>query len=106
MRAGSLVQLIAIDRPGSTVDDYGSEVVGWTAVTTTRAQLVQASTEEFLRSFGTSSEISTIFRTRFINGLTLSDRITHNGNRFDLVEIKEIGRRKGLELRCKAAAGE
>ena len=100
MRAGKLDKTISIERLGLTVDDYGTETEGWTNIATVRAQLVQSTTEEFLRSFGNTSETAVVFRIRYRDGLKVADRVTMQGQAFDLKEIKELGRRDGLELRC------
>lgn len=103
MRAGKLDKTINIERLGRTVDDYGTETEGWTPVASVRAQLVQASTEEFMRSAGSISETAIVFRVRYRDDLTTSDRVTHQGQAYDVKEIKELGRREGLDLRCVAA---
>ena len=105
MRAGKLDKLITIDRLSRTVDDYGTETEGWTPVASVRAQLVQSTTEEFMHSFGSSSEAATIFRIRHRDDLLSSDRVTYRGQSYDVKEIKELGRREGLDLRCVAAGG-
>jgi SPP1 family predicted phage head-tail adaptor len=102
MRAGKLDKTISIDRLSRTVNDYGTEVEAWTPVTTVRAQLVQSSTEEFMRSAGSIAETAVVFRVRFRDDLTTSDRVTHRGQAYDVKEIKELGRREGLDLRCVA----
>lgn len=105
MRAGKLDKSISIDRLSRTVNDYGTEVEAWAPVATVRAQLVQASTEEFMRSAGSISETAVVFRVRYREDLATSDRVTHQGQAYDVKEIKELGRRAGLDLRC-VAAGE
>jgi len=103
MRAGKLDKTITIERAATTVDDYGTPAEGWTTVATVRAQLIQSTTEEFMSAGGANSETATIFRIRHMDGLTLADRVTYNARAFDLKEIKELGRREGLDLRCVAA---
>lgn len=102
MRAGKLDREITIQRFTSTVDDDGTPVQDWTDVATVRAEIVQASTEEFIRGFGASDETVIIFLTRWLDGITNADRIVYVGNSHNIKETKEIGRRKGLELRCVA----
>ncbi|PZU23797.1 MAG: head-tail adaptor protein [Shinella sp.] len=105
MRAGKLDRTIRIDAYSSgTPDDYGTVTAGWTALATLRAQIVQASTEEFIRAYGASDEEVIIFRTRFLDGVTNADRIHYDGGDFNIKEVKEIGRRKGLELRAVRSA--
>lgn len=105
MRAGKLDNTIEVVRPGGWVDDgygnleQGEEVI----VATLRAQVMQASTEEFIRAWGASSETAIIFRIRHVDGVLLSDKVRHDGRDLNLKEIKPIGRRRGLELRCVAS---
>lgn len=105
MRAGKLDRIIEVQRLSRTVDDYGTETEAWTPVATLRAQLVQSSTEEFMNSFGSSAETATVFRIRYRDDLLTSDRVTYRGQSYDVKEIKELGRREGLDLRCVAAGG-
>jgi head-tail adaptor len=46
-----------------------------------------------------------IFRIRYLAGVTTAHRIVFGDIRFDIVEVKELGRRKALELRCVERAG-
>jgi SPP1 family predicted phage head-tail adaptor len=104
MRAGKMDRTITIQAFTNTVDDFGTPIETWTDKATLRAQLIQASTEEFIRASGASDETVIIFRTRWLSGVTNADRIEHEGELFNLKEVKEIGRRKGLELRAVRAA--
>lgn len=105
MRAGKLDRQITIERLTTETDDYGTPVPSWSPLAVVRAQRIHASTEEFLRSFGASTEGAVVFRVRHIDGLTLADRVTDDGSVFDLKEIRELDRRQGLELRCLATGG-
>lgn len=105
MRAGKLDRSITIERVTTTVDDFGTPVSGWATVATVRAQRIQSTTEEFMRAFGASSETAVIFRIRHMDGLILADRVKEGSAIFDVKEIKELGRREGLELRCTATEG-
>lgn len=106
MRAGKLDRTITIQWYDETnVDDYGTPSPDWKDRATVRVQIVQQSTEEFIRGFGASDETAIIFRTRWLDGVTNADRISYGGVLHNLKEVKEIGRRKGLELRCVAAGG-
>jgi SPP1 family predicted phage head-tail adaptor len=102
MRAGKLDKTIEIQRHTLSVDDYGTQTEGWATAATVRAQVMQSTTEEFLRSFGTTSDIAIIFRIRHMEGLTPTDRVQFNGQAYNLNEVKELGRRAGLDLRCVA----
>lgn len=105
MRAGKLDRVIRIDRYSTSgIDGYGSPAPAWEALATLRAQMLQSGTEEFIRN-GAIDETIVIFRTRYLDGVTTADRVHHAGRYYNIKEIKEIGRRNGLELRA-IATGE
>lgn len=103
MRAGTMDKLITIQRFTSTVDDFGTPVETWTDVAGLRAQIVTASTDEFIRN-GAEAETVIVFRVRYLDSITTADRIVYGGQPFNIKETTEIGRRKGLELRCVRVA--
>jgi SPP1 family predicted phage head-tail adaptor len=104
MRAGKLDKTIVIQRRGETVDEYGTVTEGWTDFDTLRAQVITSSTEEFLQSAGTTGKTAIVFRIRHRDGIVLTDRVAYRGQAFDIKEVKELGRRDGLDLRCIAGA--
>lgn len=102
MRSGKLDRVITIQaNTGPSTDEYGTPIEGWVSVETLRAQLIQASTEEFIRGYGETSDTAIIFRTRYLASVTTDHRIEYDGEHLNIREVKEIGRRKGLELRCE-----
>lgn len=103
MRAGSLDRTITVQRGGEVQDEYGGVTSGWTDLATVRAQLLQSSTSEFMEAGGEQAERTVAFRIRWIAGLRNADRVQFEGVFFDVLEVKEIGRRRGLEIRCKGA---
>lgn len=103
MRTGKLDRVIRIDTYSAGVpDDFGTVHPGYVELATVRAQIIQASTEEFQRAYGASGETAIIFRTHYLDGVSTDDRIVFDGADFNIKEVKEIGRRAGLELRCVA----
>lgn len=101
MRAGRLDRTIILQRFASAPDDFGTPIETWSDVAMLRAEIVQASTGEFIRG-GVVEETVVVFRTRWLAGVTNADRILYEGAAFDVKETKEIGRRRGLEVRCLA----
>ncbi|MEW9838092.1 phage head closure protein [Mesorhizobium marinum] len=101
MRAGKLDRTITIQRAAETVAASGAVSSAWSDLATVRAAIVQSSAVEFIRAYGEAEETGTVFRIRYVAGLTLNDRVVLDGQAFNLVEMKEIGRRRGLELRCE-----
>lgn len=104
MRAGKLDRTIAIERLTETVTPTGSVVTAWTNIATVRAQIVTQSASEFLTGYGEAEAGTIVFRIRYIAGITTADRVSYGGQIYDLKEVAEIGRRRGLELRAVATA--
>jgi SPP1 family predicted phage head-tail adaptor len=100
LRAGAMDRIITIERMAATVDDFGATHEAWSPLITVHAQLIQSTAKEFIRDFGAASVTTCVFRIRYVAGLTLADRVTYDGKSYDVKEIGEIGRRRGLELRC------
>jgi head-tail adaptor len=86
MRAGKLDREILIERVSKSIDAYGTPVETWTTFATLRAELTEESATDF------------IFKTRFIDGISVLDRVKYAGTAHDIKELKETGRRKGLEI--------
>ncbi|MBC2884331.1 phage head closure protein [Ochrobactrum sp. CM-21-5] len=105
MRAGKLDKVITLQRTTYVDDGYGGQIPVNEDFATMRAQLVQANTEEFLRAWGASAETAVIFRTRYRADLNTKVRVVYEGDGYDIVELKPIGRNRGWELRCKARPG-
>lgn len=106
MRAGKLTKTLTIERATTTVDAYGTPAESWATIAVVRGQLIQSSTEEFMRNFGASSEIAAVFCIRYRDGIKVADRITCDGITYDLKEVKELGRREWLDLRVVAVGAD
>ena len=101
MKAGKMVHVIEIQQAATAVNDAGTPVQTWSKFATLRAELIEQSTEEFLRNAGDTSVTTLAFRTRYLAGVTDEHRVSFDGAAFDIDKIVTIGRRRGLELRCK-----
>ncbi|GGG62778.1 hypothetical protein GCM10011415_06440 [Salipiger pallidus] len=104
MRAGRMVHVIEVQQATTTINDAGTPVDSWEKLFTLRAELVEQSTEEFLRGAGDTQVTALAFRTRYLAGVTTKHRVSFDGEAYDIEEITSIGRRRGLELRCKAVS--
>lgn len=103
MRAGKLDREIQLQSFSNTVEADGTPVGAWANVPggNVRAELMHASTEEYQRAYGEGGNTAIIFRIRWLEGVTTDHRIQYAGTELNIREVKEIGRRKGLELRCE-----
>lgn len=101
MRAGKLDSTISIQRGTMVRDEGGGTEWTFVEVAKARAHVIQTSTEEFMRTWGQATDTITVFRTRWLDDIKTTDRIMFNGVPLNIVEMKPIARRRGLEIRCK-----
>jgi len=101
IRAGKLHNTILVQRSNETIDAAGVPSPSWSTIATLRAELVEFTDEEMIRAYGASSETSVVFRTWFRDGVELSDRILFRGEPFNIRSVKEIGRRREMEIRAE-----
>jgi len=110
MRAGSLDRTITIQSRSIVEDDEGEPVDTWVPVATVRARIAEASNAETqvtydkggrTRLIGDGGTASIVFRLRFLPDVTPDNRVVYEDRTFDVGEVREIGRRRGLELRCE-----
>jgi SPP1 family predicted phage head-tail adaptor len=105
MRAGQLDRIIEVqDFVAGEPNPWGEVEYTWATFATLRAQIIQETTEEFLRNYGVTAEQAIIFRTRYVEGISTLFRVQYEGRQFNIREVKEIGRRKGLDIRCVGLA--
>ena len=73
MKAGKLVHVITVQRFTSAPNEYGTPIEAWSDLATLRAEVVEQSTEEFIRAQGAAEESAIVFRTRFLAGIGNGD---------------------------------
>ena len=105
MRSGKLVHVIEVQRATTTISAAGTPSQTWTKTAVLRAEVVDRATQDFLENAGEASTSRVVFRTRFLNSLLTTDRIQFDGVTYEIEEISRIGRRSGLEIRCRQEAG-
>lgn len=101
MQAGKLDRLITIERGRKSMGDLHPCTL-WSVIAAPRAQLVRVADSEFATGFGEATAGEIVFRIRWREGITTADRIAYGGRHYEIKEIAEIGRRRGLELRAVA----
>ena len=102
MQSGKLNNLIELQRQTETVAASGAVSSTWATYATGRAELRQAGISEFLTTAIEGTENNAVFLIRWVSGVSVADRILHNGVAWNIVALAEIGRRRGLELRAVA----
>jgi SPP1 family predicted phage head-tail adaptor len=101
MRAGDLDRVITINAPTVTPDANGAPQTTWAQFAYLRAQLLSRSTAEIrLRELGEETGETTVFRIRWLDGITLAMQVAYNGDNYRILDVREIGRRIGQDLTC------
>lgn len=104
MKAGPLDRRVTIQRYTETRDEFNEPIMTWADLATVSARVVQQSGREFLSADQTQAERRVLFRLRWIDGVTVLDRVSYTGRLHNIQDVKELGRREGLELMTLAAA--
>lgn len=102
--AGRLDRRIDIHRVTESRDaTYGAVTETWAEwQTRVHAGLSQSSGREFLNTDQPASERRKVFLIRYLDGLTVRDRIVFDAANYDIKDIREIGRRRFQEVHCEA----
>ena len=103
MRAGDLDRRITIERVTITYSETGEPIETWNTLATRWAQVQQQSGREFFSGVQTVSERRVSFRIRWLEGLTVLDRVVCDSAVHDIQEVRRLGRKEGVELHTTAA---
>jgi SPP1 family predicted phage head-tail adaptor len=104
MRAGKLDRRLTIQRKVTTSSPSGEPIETWSPLAIVWGEARPVPGDE---KFGAQQLIATslmTFRIRWRPDLnvTVNDRISYSGRLWDLLDVREIGRREGLEIEAKA----
>lgn len=100
MQAGRLDRFITIEKLEEREDTDGAagEEI-WTEIAcNVPAQILSPKGTERFSSDQFSAQNILIFRIRWRDDLTVKHRIIYNDNTYDITFIKELGRKKGIEI--------
>ena len=101
MRAGALDRLITITSAANTYgdpDEYGVVPKLSAQPVPIRAELLEAQADDSEHASGRLTKSFLSFRLRFLENVRPGDKLTYDGRDFEIRTVKEIGRRKSLEL--------
>lgn len=101
--AGALDRRITVQRYIETRDPIFNSVVHIWAdhITDAPASVKTAAGREFLEGPQIVSERRAVFTIRFAD-VTVLDRVSFVGRLYNISDVREIGRRRFLELQCEA----
>lgn len=101
MRAGRLDRRIVIYRNFPTQSSSGAPVDSWQAAANVAASVKwDRGSERFVTQqiVGKSAVTFTIRYSSNVSGITVADRINFDGRDYDIRDVRELGRRKGIEI--------
>ena len=101
MRAGELDRRIGILRATTTQDAFNAAIETWSEVLSVWASKEDVSDGERFRAGGLSASRLTRFQVRWsaaANEITPKDRISFDGLLYDILAVKELDRRNGIEI--------
>lgn len=107
MQAGKLDRRITLTRYGISYDSDNQPIEAWTTLATVSASWRRASARETLAGAEISAAATDIFETHYIDALaTLNpkDRLTYQGDDYNVVRVDEVGRRVGLHIEATKRA--
>jgi SPP1 family predicted phage head-tail adaptor len=84
-------------------DPFNNPIGAWQQIGTVWAEALQQGGSEFLRAATIESERKVVFRIRWLAGITVQHRVLYDGREHNVIEVKEFGRREGLELHATSA---
>ena len=106
MRAGKLDRKIVLQRATMVQNEFNEPVPSWGVLCTVSAESMPVSDSERVRSSQVGAEITMRFGIRYSSvtaTLDPRDRLIYGGKVFEIVGIKELGRREGFEISARAA---
>lgn len=103
MLAGKLDRRVQLLRATLVENAIGDMVPTWNVLATRWASRQDLSDAERVRAQQVGATMSTRFQIRWdatVSSLSPKDRLSCDGQVFDIRGVKEIQRRKGLEITC------
>lgn len=109
MRGGDLDRRIQIREKVVTQDDFGEEIVTWNTVATVSAEKIENNGQERFSTAQFVGKRVCSFQFRWssaVKGTTTLHKVLFDEVEFDIVAVKEIGRREGMRVDCTARSEE
>lgn len=108
MKSGPRDRRVVIEAPSSTLDAYGGEIVTWSVLATRWASVTPVSDRERFANAETEASITHRFEVLYDPTLWASVdptcRVLFDNRYHEIVAVKEIGTRVGIEISAVARA--
>jgi SPP1 family predicted phage head-tail adaptor len=102
MRAGRLDRSIELQSLSTTNNSFGEPVETWTTIATVAAAVTPNRGNERFTAQQVVGHAVVTFKIRYRTGLTVLNRIRYQGRQWDIHDVREVGRREGLEIDASA----
>lgn len=93
-------RLVALQARVDTVAANGERTGAWQTYASVWADVREVTGREIIASGTEQAQKQVIFFLRYSSAITEQHRVSYSGDDYDIENIREIGRREGLELRC------
>lgn len=105
MQAGRLNRRCTLQAPGTTQDELGQPIPGWTDVATLWADIRMKSGLEAIKAGATVSVVQASIRVRYRAGITAGMRIIHNLQAYNITAVMpDVGGREYVDLVAEVVA--
>lgn len=103
MQAGKLDRLIALQHRTLTRGPSGEQVASYSSYDNVWAEKRDLRGREYFAAQQVNPELQTTWRIRWNPSVVITDHILDDdGLEYEIVHMAEIGRRKGMDLVCRA----
>lgn len=105
MQAGRLSSRCVLQTPGTTQDELGQPIPGWTDVATVWADVRLRSGLESIKAGASVSVVQASVRIRYRSGVNAGMSLVHNLVRYEIKAVMpDVSGREFLDLVCEVAA--
>lgn len=104
MRAGDLDRTIELQSVSTVQNSFGEPVETWATFATVAAKVSPQRGDERFTAQQIVGKAVVTFKLRYRTDVTVLNRIRYVGRDYDIHDVRELGRREGLEIDASARA--
>lgn len=102
VQAGKFKHRVTLQAPGTTQDELGQPIPGWTDVATLWADIRMKSGLESIKAGAPVSVAQASIRVRYRAGITAGMRVVHNLVAYEIRAVMpDVGGREYVDLACE-----
>ncbi|WP_417278401.1 phage head closure protein [Celeribacter sp.] len=99
MKASKLDRHVSFERKAEEITETGATLETWATFLTVRAEVRDLMTDQVTLDLGEGEKATRVFVIRWTpETITTEDRVSYNGQSYDIRQIVELGRRGGLQI--------